>query len=203
MLACFTACKWLAVSSMHITFARPAACCRPLPDFTRCLAASGSWHPLAISEPIPPPQTPQGLTPRPSVDGSTTPGRATPRATTDMSSGRQTPRASAGAASRSPRVTADTAAVPGPSVVIAQATQHAHDLDPTADYMWCGQTKSSVPALSGNQCASSQLHVAVFQAGSYTISDYSVVYMYPNLGGVTGMLACPTVMFQVSDAGEC
>lgn len=78
--------------------------------------------------------------------------------------------------------------------------QNQQDLSPTADYVWCGQSRVNVPALAGNDCGSLELHAVVFQAGICKLSDYSVVWTYPQLGNLTGSLACPAVTFRVNDA---
>lgn len=84
---------------------------------------------------------------------------------------------------------------------VAQSVASQQDLSPTASHIWAGQSRIHVPALAGDQCCTVQLHVVVFHVGSYRLSDYSVAWTFPELGNLSGTVACPAVVFQVSDAG--
>lgn len=164
-------------------------------------AVPGAWQPLAQPE-AEEQQTPGRLTPRSSTDPGPTSGRVTPRGTADLPPSRVTPRFSAGPTSgrSTPRRIAEPAAAVTPSTLppMADSAERQQDLLPTAAYIWCGQTHVSLPPIGPHKCGNVQLHAVVFEAGFCRLSGHSVVWTYPELGNLSGTLPGPAVSCQIT-----
>ena len=143
---------------------------------------------------------PGRLTPRPSVEATPQPGRATPWGTAEVPSGRNTPRASTGGPSgMAPpkRTTTDSPALPAVLPPILDASSSQRDLMPTLDYLWSGQTRVNVPGVAAGESADVCLHAVCFAPGTLSLSDYFVSWTFPDLENLTGSIAGPAVAFTV------
>ena len=165
-----------------------------------CFAVPGAWQSIVRQDLPDSASTPGRLTPRPSVDASPQPGKANPRGTADLASGRTTPRASTGgpAGTSTPRRT--TTESPVMSAVmppILDASSSQQDLTPTANIVWSGQTCVNVPDIAAGQCVDVPLHAVCFAPGTFRLSDYFVSWTYQELDNLSGTLAGPVSAFVV------